>query len=114
MWGLGEAASEKEFPEFRTEVSEAIISQPADHVPFFNDDASVTYKTGDCILSQTCCPRESVSFKTMKFGPNTVLHLLNSCRTEYVNENNPIRNFNANFIKYFCGYYVYTLKHILI
>lgn len=114
MWGLGNAASEKEFPEFRTEVSVATISQPTDHIPFFNDEASVDYKISDCILSQTTCSRESGSFKTMKLRLNTALHLLNNSPTEYIEENNSIRNFNGNFIKYFCGYYVYTLKHILI
>lgn len=114
IWGLGEAASEKEFPEFRTEVSEAIISQPTDHLPFFNDEASADYKISDCILSQTSCSRESNSSKTMKLRLNAALHLFNHSRTEHIEENNSIRNFNGNFIKYLCGYYVYTLKHILI
>ena len=114
IWGLGNAASKKDIPVLRTEVAETFISQPDHHLPFFNDNQSADYTISDCILSSLSGSRATNAFKNFKIKSNTAERQSNSYQAETSEGINNYFDFNNNFIKYSCGYYVYTLKHILI
>lgn len=114
MWGVGNSAPEKDITELHPEASATVISQFTEHHPFFNDETSVDYRLSDCILSQSSNAKESGAFKTLKLRQTPAIRLWGNFRTVRTEENNIIRSFNGNFIKYSCGYYVYTLKQILI
>lgn len=113
-WGLSDATPEKDSTKPRSEVSATVISQFTEHLPLFNDETSVDFKLSDCILSQISSAKESGSFKTLKLRQFSAVRLPDNFRTVRSEENYKSRSFNGNFIRYSCGYYVYTLKHILI
>lgn len=127
-WGLGNTSSIKDSQKLQPEASAASVSDCTEpccissaaidspsigYYSLFNDEMS-GYRISDGIFSTLSLPRELGSSKTLSLKFPTATRLFNTLCTQQPKEESNYLDFNHNFIKYRCRYYVYTIEHILI
>lgn len=80
----------------------------------FHDESS-DYKVCDGILSSFSGSRSVAPSKLLKFNkPTTVIQILSALCVQLPESKYKNLLCNTSCIKYSCGYYIYTLAHILI
>ena len=80
----------------------------------FHDESS-DYKVCDGILSSLSGSRNVAPFKLLKFNkPTTVIQILSALSVQLPESKYRNLPCSTSCMKYSCGYYIYTLAHIII